>query len=109
MPRDRASSFEPRLVPKGSRRSGGLDEMIISLYAGGMTARDIQHHLARTLGTELSHDTISKITFYDLEPFRGRPGQDRRADVLARAQFRSRGYQLGMSSHQEGRRWSAMT
>jgi putative transposase len=62
VPRDRASSFEPRLVPKGSRRSGGLDEMIISLYAGGMTVRDIQHHLARTLGTELSHDTISKIT-----------------------------------------------
>src|SRR5829696_3584181 len=60
--RDRAGSFEPRLVPKGSRRAGGLDEMIISLYAGGMTVRDIQHHLARTLGTELSHDTISKIT-----------------------------------------------
>jgi transposase-like protein len=36
--------------------------MIISVYAGGMTVRDIQHHLARTLGTELSHDTISKIT-----------------------------------------------
>lgn len=62
VPRDRAGSFEPRLVPKGSRRLGGLDEMIISLYAGGMTVRDIQHHLARTLGTELSHDTISTIT-----------------------------------------------
>jgi putative transposase len=62
VPRDRAGSFEPRLVPKGSRRLGGLDEMIISLYAGGMTVRDIQHHLARTIGTELSHDTISNIT-----------------------------------------------
>jgi len=62
VPRDRNSSFEPRLVPKGARRVGGLDEMIISLYAGGMTVRDIGHHLARTLGTELSHDTISKIT-----------------------------------------------
>jgi putative transposase len=61
-PRDRAGSFEPRLVPKGARRTGGLDEMIISLYAGGMTVRDIQHHLARTLGTELSHETISNIT-----------------------------------------------
>src|SRR5215207_1714623 len=40
-PRDRAGSFEPRLVLKGSRRVGGLDEMIISLYAGGMTVRDI--------------------------------------------------------------------
>jgi putative transposase len=62
VPRDRAGSFEPRLVPKGARRTGGLDEMIISLYAGGMTVRDIGHHLERTLGTELSHDTISKIT-----------------------------------------------
>ena len=60
-PRDREGSFTPRLVPKGSRRLGGLDEMIISLYAGGMTIRDIGHHLATTLGTELSHETISKI------------------------------------------------
>jgi putative transposase len=62
VPRDRAGTFEPRLVPKGARRAGGLDDMIISLYAGGMTVRDIQHHLERTLGTELSHDTISKVT-----------------------------------------------
>ena len=61
-PRDRAGTFEPRLVPKCARRAGGLDEMIISLYAGGMTVRDIQHHLARTIGTDLSHETISKIT-----------------------------------------------
>jgi len=40
-PRDRAGSFEPRLVPKGARRVGGLDEMIISLFAGGMTIADI--------------------------------------------------------------------
>jgi putative transposase len=61
IPRDRQGSFIPRLVPKGSRRLGGLDEMIVSLYAGGMTMRDIAHHLASTLGTELSHETISKI------------------------------------------------
>ena len=61
-PRDRAGTFEPQLVPKGARRVGGLDEMIISLYAGGMTVRDIQAHLARTIGTDLSHETISKIT-----------------------------------------------
>jgi putative transposase len=66
-PRDRAGTFEPRLVPKGARRVGGLDEMIISLYAGGMTVRDIQAHLARTIGTELSHETISKITDAVLE------------------------------------------
>jgi putative transposase len=67
IPRDRAGTFIPRLVPKGSRRLGGLDDMIISLYAGGMTIRDIQHHLISTLGTDLSHETISKITDEVLE------------------------------------------
>jgi putative transposase len=61
-PRDRNGSFEPRLVPRGTRRVGGLSDMIISLYSGGMTIRDIQAHLERTLGTELSHETISNIT-----------------------------------------------
>jgi putative transposase len=67
IPRDRDGSFTPTLVPKGSRRLGGLDDMIISLYAGGMTIRDIQHHLATTIGTELSHETISNITDAVLE------------------------------------------
>jgi putative transposase len=66
-PRDRAGTFEPRLVPKGARRLDGLDAMIISLYAGGMTVRDIQAHLARTLGTELSHETIANVTDAVLE------------------------------------------
>lgn len=67
IPRDRAGQFTPRLVPAGRRRLGGLDDMIISLYAGGMTIRDIQHHLAATIGTELSHETISNITDAVLE------------------------------------------
>ena len=62
VPRDRLGTFTPMLVAKGQRRLDGIDGMIISLYAGGMTIRDIQHHLASTLGTELSHETISKIT-----------------------------------------------
>lgn len=66
-PRDRAGTFTPRLVPKGTRRLGGLSDMIISLYAGGMTVRDIGAHLQRVYGTELSHDTISKITDEVLE------------------------------------------
>src|SRR5688572_1694537 len=61
VPRDRNGTFTPRLVPTGSRRLSQLDEMIISLYAGGMTVRDIEHHLAATVGTELSRETISKI------------------------------------------------
>ncbi|HVV75021.1 MAG TPA: IS256 family transposase [Mycobacteriales bacterium] len=67
VPRDRAGSFEPQLVPKGARRLGGLDDVIISLFAGGMTVRDIQHHLVSTIGTDLSHETISKITDAVLE------------------------------------------
>ena len=62
VPRDRVGTFTPRLVRKGQRRLDGLDAMIISLYAGGMTVRDIQHHLASTLSVELSAGTISRIT-----------------------------------------------
>jgi transposase-like protein len=62
VPRDRDGSFTPTLVPKGSRRLSGLDDMIVSLYAGGMTVRDIEHHLVSTVGTEISRETISKIT-----------------------------------------------
>jgi transposase-like protein len=61
IPRDRDGTFSPTLVPKGSRRLSGVDEMIISLYAGGMTLRDIEHHLATTIGTEISRETLSKI------------------------------------------------
>ena len=77
-PRDRAGTFEPRLVPKGVRRVGGLDEMIISLYAGGMTVRDIQAHLARTIGTDLSHETISRSpTRCSRRSRHGRPAHSR--------------------------------
>jgi transposase-like protein len=62
IPRDRDGTFTPMLVPKGTRRLSQLDDMIISLYAGGMTIRDIEHHLAATVGTEISRETISKIT-----------------------------------------------
>jgi putative transposase len=62
VPRDRAGTFTPMLVPKGERRLGGLSDVIISLYAGGMTVRDICHHLQRVYGTELSPDTVSTIT-----------------------------------------------
>ncbi|MFD9950577.1 transposase, partial [Nonomuraea sp. NPDC059023] len=63
VPRDRAGSFEPALIPKRAGRvSGGLDDMIISLYAHGMSVRDITHHLEQVYGTQLSAETISRIT-----------------------------------------------
>ena len=46
MPRDRAGTFEPRIVPKHARRVDGFDEAIISLYAKGLTTGEIQAHLA---------------------------------------------------------------
>lgn len=67
IPRDRAGTFVPTLVPKGERRLGGLSDIIISLYAGGMTVRDICHHLQRVYGTELSADTVSTVTDSVLE------------------------------------------
>src|SRR5262245_43087532 len=45
VPRDRAGSFEPQLVPKGERRLAGFDERVIALYARGMTVREIQAFL----------------------------------------------------------------
>lgn len=67
VPRDRAGTFTPALVPKGQRRLGGLSDVIISLYAGGMTVRDICHHLHRVYGTDLAPDTISAVTDAVLE------------------------------------------
>ena len=64
---DRAGTFCPAMVPKGARRLTELDDMIISLYAGAMTVRDIQHHLSSTLGVDMSPDTISTITDAVLE------------------------------------------
>jgi putative transposase len=78
-PRDRAGTFEPQLVRKNVRRVGGLADMIISLYAKGMTVRDIRHHLNSTIGTDLSPETISNITDAVLEEvteWQNRPLED---------------------------------
>src|SRR6476620_11128084 len=62
VPRDRAGSFEPQLIPKGQTRFEGFDEKILSLYARGMTVREIQAHLAELYSTEVSPDLISRVT-----------------------------------------------
>jgi putative transposase len=76
VPRDRAGSFEPATVPKGQRRLDGLAGNVISLYAKGLTTGDIQAHLAEIYGTEVSRDTISRITdavVEDLVAWQNRP------------------------------------
>ncbi|MFI5987909.1 IS256 family transposase [Streptomyces sp. NPDC051555] len=62
VPRDRRGEYEPRIVPKGTRRLGQVDEMILSLYARGMTTRDITAHLAEVYGAEVSPALVSKVT-----------------------------------------------
>jgi putative transposase len=62
IPRDRAGTFEPRIVPKGVTRLDGFDEKVISLYARGLTVREIQGHLKEIYGTEVSPDLISRVT-----------------------------------------------
>jgi transposase-like protein len=62
VPRDRNGTFEPVTVPKHQRRLDGLAGNVISLYAKGMTTGDIQAHLLEIYDTEISRETISKIT-----------------------------------------------
>ena len=62
VPRDRHGSFEPQLVAKHQTRWSGLDDKIISLYARGMTVREIQGHLQEMYGTEVSPSLISSVT-----------------------------------------------
>src|SRR5215510_8406387 len=54
VPRDRAGSFEPQLIAKGQTHFDGFDDKILSLYARGMTVREIQGHLAELYGTDVS-------------------------------------------------------
>ena len=70
VPRDRDGSFVPALVPKQATRSDGLNAVIISLYAKGMSVRDIARHVRQTAGVDLSPDTISRVTDAALEQMR---------------------------------------
>jgi len=62
VPRDRDSTFDPKLVKKRQTRFTGFDEKILGLYARGMTVRDIQGHLEELYGVEVSPDLISSAT-----------------------------------------------
>ena len=62
VPRDRHSTFEPQIIPKHQTRWAGFDEKILSLYARGMTVREIQSHLEEIYGAEVSPSLISSVT-----------------------------------------------
>ena len=62
VPRDRNSSFEPVLIPKRSRKVEAIEDIIISLYARGMTVRDIEAQIREVYGYNISDSTISNVT-----------------------------------------------
>src|SRR5438093_11508521 len=76
VPRDREGSFEPRIVKKRQRRLSGVDELVISLAAKGLTTGEIAAHFADVYGAEVSRDTISRITeavVEELQAWQSRP------------------------------------
>ena len=76
VPRDREGRFEPQLVEKWARRLPGFDEKVISLYARGMTTREIRAHVEELYGVTVSRELISKVTdeiHEELREWRSRP------------------------------------
>jgi hypothetical protein len=62
VPRDRDATFEPRIVKKRQRRLGDVDEIVLSLYAKGLTTGEISAHFAEIYAASVSRETISRIT-----------------------------------------------
>ncbi len=76
VPRDRNATFEPMAVPKRQRRIPGIDEKIISMYARGMSTREISAHIQEIYGVEVSADFISTVTdsvLEDIKEWQNRP------------------------------------
>lgn len=76
IPRDRHASFEPQIIPKHQTRWDGFDQKILSLYARGMTVREIQSHLEEMYGAEVSPTLISSVTeavMEDAKAWQNRP------------------------------------
>lgn len=71
VPRDRDATFEPQIVPKGQTRFEGFDDKILSLYARGMTTRQIQQHLEEIYQVEVSPSLISSVTDAVIDEVRG--------------------------------------
>jgi putative transposase len=70
VPRDRQGSFEPKILPKHERRFRGFDDKILSMYARGMSTREIQAHLEEIYGVEVSPSLISEVTDAVMEEVR---------------------------------------
>jgi transposase-like protein len=76
VPRDREGSFEPQIVKKRQRRLTGVDEIVLSLYAKGLTTGEISAHFEEIYGASVSKETISRITdkvIEEMQAWQGRP------------------------------------
>jgi putative transposase len=76
VPRDRDGTFEPQIVKKRQRRLTGVDEIVLSLYAKGLTTGEISAHFAEIYGASVSKETISRITdrvIEEMQAWQGRP------------------------------------
>jgi transposase-like protein len=62
VPRDREGTFIPKVVRKRQRRLGDIDEIVLSLYAKGLTTGEISAHFAEIYGASVSKETVSRIT-----------------------------------------------
>ena len=73
VPRDRLSTFDPQLIAKYQRRFPGFDEKIISMYARGMSVREIQGHLRELYGIDVSPDLVSAAVLDEVTEWQNRP------------------------------------
>src|SRR4051812_15992264 len=93
VPRDRAGTFEPQIVKKRQRRLNGVDEIVISLYAKGLTTGEISAHFAEIYGASVSKETISRITdkvIEEMVEWAARPLDARRIPVIVANQLAMR-------------------
>jgi putative transposase len=93
VPRDRAGTFEPQIVRKRQRRLNGVDEVVLSLYAKGLTTGEISAHFAEIYGASVSKETISRITdkvLEEMQEWTARPLESRRILVIVANQLAMR-------------------
>ena len=100
-PRDRDSSFEPRLVKKRQRRFAGFDDKILALYARGLSVGDIEAHLAERYGVSVGRDLISRVHEHYTED-RTPSNQSDHPEPVVREAYDRRGEQTA-SGHTETR------
>jgi putative transposase len=107
VPRDRAGSFEPLLIPKHERRFTGFDDKIVAMYARGMTVREIQGFLAEQYATEVSPDFISSVTdavMSEVTAWQARPLEPMYPVVFFDAVVRNKAIYLALGVQPDGTR-----